>query len=574
MNASRSKSQSGAPTIQWLGALFCLLATSCGKAEELPLSGVLITIDTTNTACLDIYGTDRGLTPYLMALSKESVVYDRAHTVAPITLPAHSSMMTGLYPLRHGVRENGLMELSGDAETLAEYALEAGFETAAFVSALVLSEFYGIGQGFEAFDEPALQPSKGMQGLSKRSAVITTDNAIAWLAERDEDRPFFLWVHYFDPHQPYDPPKKFVEKANGSLYRAEVAAMDEQIGRLLEALGEEVGLDELTLAVVADHGESFGAHGEATHSVFCYEETMRVPFLLRFADGRRAGTRSDEIVSVVDLFPTFMSELGLGSASEVDGINLAIAPVPATRGVYLESYSGYINYGWSPLAGWLDAEGKYLHSSTREFYDLANDPGELSNLLADGEVDTASYTDSLEALSRLPRLTAGSGVTLSEEQIADLRALGYAGGGGSVQGLPDPLEPSDRPSPLDRTEQYGKFLRAMSMAKGGRNKIAIKLLNEILEENPANVFALETLGSAYMGEERFEEAIEAHERLLAMGEDRYLARITLGTAYENLGQLEMGLKHYRRAEELNSGNRGLTQAIKRIEAKIAAAAPR
>lgn len=551
-----------------LGCL-CLLA-ACSEPEELPLSGVLITIDTTNAAALDLYGVDRGLTPRLMDMSKECVVFDRAHTVAPMTLPAHVSMMTGLYPIRHGVRENGLMQLTGEAETLAEIASEAGFQTAAFISALVLSGFYGIDQGFDVFNEPPSVPTKGVPGHSKRTAENVTDAAIEWLRGRDEKRPFFLWIHYFDPHHPYDPPAEFIEKAKGNLYRAEVASMDHHIGRLFDELEARVGFDKLTMAIVADHGEAFGAHGEPSHSAFCYQATVHVPMLLRFADGRRAGTRSDEVVSVVDLFPTLLGELGLGPGPESDGLSLAQATVSDDRGVYVESYSGFLNYGWSPLAGWIDGRGKYLHSSKQEYYDLESDPGELTNLAPSGNVELERYTRALENIARLPRLASKSDVELSDDQIRQLRALGYAAAGDGGVALPDPLDPSERPAPVDRAEQYAKFVKGLGLAQSGRNKAAIKLLREVVAENPGNLYALETLGGALLADTRVEEAVEVFESLLTRGPDRYLTRISLGTAYENLGELQKGLEQYEVADRLQPGNPGLAKALERIKKKIAA----
>jgi arylsulfatase A-like enzyme len=543
---------------------------SCGEPEVPRLSGVLITLDTTNAPALDFYGEDRGLTPNLAALAMESVVFERAYTVAPLTLPAHVSMMTGLYPLRHGVRENGLMQLSPEAETLAERAREAGFETAAFVAAVVLSSPYGLDQGFELYDEPVALSNQPVPTMSERSSQVVTNAALAWLLARDQSRPFFLWVHYFDPHMPYGPPREFVERAKGNLYQAEVAAMDHDIGRLLDGLRTQLGLERVLVAVVADHGEALGRHGEPTHSAFCYQETIQVPLLLRFPDGRRSGTRSQEVVSVVDLFPTFLGELGLGAGVGLDGTSLALEPGSASRGVYVESYSGYLNYGWSPLAGWVDARGKYLHSSRPEFYDLEQDPHETRNLLEGSSVDVSPYREAIAELSRRPRLASSGGVQLTQEQLGQLHALGYAAAGEVSGALPDPLDPSDRPAPIDRTEQYVKFTRALGLAQAGRNERAITLLREVLAEEPGNVYALETLGAALLGELRFEEAAGTLEDLFALGSERYWARACLGSAYEQLGRFDEALAQFASAQRLRPGEASLEKAIERVRAKRAA----
>jgi len=543
---------------------------ACGDPEQLPPSGVLITLDTTNAPALDVYGPDRGLTPHLSALAAESVVFERAHTVAPMTLPAHASMLTGLYPLRHGVRDNGLMRLSGEARTLAESAQEAGFETAAFIAAIVLSSPYGLDQGFDVFDEPQVGANSAVPTMSERSSTAITDAALAWLEQRDRDRPFFLWVHYFDPHHPYEPQKEFVELAKGNAYHAEVAAMDADIGRLLEALEAQVGYEELMIAVVADHGESFGRHGELTHSAFCYQATIQVPFFLRFPDGRRGGTRTQEVVSVVDLFPTFLEEMQLGAEEGIDGITLASGTVAPDRGVYVESYSGYLNYGWSQLAGWVDANGKYLHSSKPEFYG-PGDAEEKNNLMGrPGGADVAPYLDSLEHLSKLPRLGPGGGLSLSAEQRASLQALGYAAAGDMEQELPDPLDEVDRPAPAERAAQYRKFTKALGLAQAGRNAPAIKLLREVLAENPGNVYALETLGGSLLAEKRYEETVEALEALAATGSERYWARACLGTAYEQLGKYDEALLSFEVAKHLRPEEPTVQQAIERVKAKLGA----
>ena len=553
--------------------LLAALAGCGGSAEErdeaLPLSGVLITLDTTNAGALDIYGKDHDLTPNLEALAAESVVFDRAYSVAPITLPSHTSMLTGLYPLRHGVRENGMMKLSQEAETLAERAQEAGFATAAFVSASVLLNDYGLDQGFDVYDQPARESRMSTVAISENSSAQVTDKALAWLKRRDAQRPFFLWVHYFDPHMPYTPPPELVAKAGGNLYRAEIAGMDRDIGRLVDGLAAEVGLDALTLAVVADHGEAFQSHGEPTHSLFCYDATIQVPFLVRFPDGRRAGTRSAEVVSVVDVFPTFLDELGLAPAADVDGLSLAGAELPADRGVYMESYSGYLTYGWSPIAGWTDAGGKYLHSSAPEFYDLARDPKESNNLFGRGAFDASPYLRAIEALARRPRLATGGDVELSAERIRELNALGYAAAGHASKAMPEPLEPTGLPAPTEKVELYAKSAFATGVVGAGQYEEAIPLLREILVESPNDINALENLGFSLVSTGRYEEAIEPLRKALARGAEHHLTLVSLGLSYEQTGQLDKSLVAYQRAERLLPGGRGIAEAIARVEARLA-----
>jgi choline-sulfatase len=522
-----------------------LALAACSGGDPRPPSAVLITLDTTNAQALDAYGADRGITPALFELSKECVVFERAYTTAPITLPAHSSMMTGLYPLRHGVRDNGLTELSSEATTLAELASEAGFETAAFIAARVLSKSFGLGQGFDVYDQPSMNSSpKVVRHIQERKAPDVTAKAVEWLRGRDKERPFFLWVHYFDPHVPYEPPPQHLEQAGGRKYLGEVAAMDEAIGGLLDALREEVGLDEIMLGVVADHGEALHRHGEPTHCAFIYDDTVHVPFMLRFPDARRAGERSRDVVSVVDILPTFAVELGLAAPDGLDGLSLSTGLLPRERGVYVESYTGYINFGWSPLAGWVDSRGKYLHSSKPEFYDLAADPRETLNLIDQRPQEAERYRDAIADLSQRPRLERGAGVDMSDELIREMRALGYAAVGDSSTDFIDPLDPCDRPSPAERVEPYNAFTSALHMAYTGGGDEAIRLLQGVIAENPGNLYAQETLGGLLIEAKRFDEALVLFEGLIAQGVERFAFRASAGWIYQNAGNLEKAVEHY------------------------------
>ena len=547
-----------------LALVLGLAAMQAGCSETVPprLSGVLITIDTTNPGALDVYQADRGVTPELARLAQQSVVHDRAHTVAPITLPAHISMMTGLYPLRHGVRDNGWARLSEEAVTLAERAHDEGFRTGAFVSAVVLGAPYGLDQGFDVYSAPE-EGGSSLSSIGERSAAEVTEAALSWLEEVERDRPLFLWVHYFDPHMPYSPPERFLEQAGGNPYLAEVATMDHEIGRLVDVLDDRLGAEGYLLAVAADHGESFGRHGEPTHSAFAYQATVKVPLLVRYPDGRGAGTRSDLLVSVVDLYPTFLEELELGPVGEVDGLGLERGD--AGRGVYVESYSGYLNYGWSPLAGWIQGDLKYLHSSDPELYDLAEDPEESLELLAAGRPSPEGHRQALGELEALPRLRSGA-LELDEARLAELRALGYAASGGAVRELPLPLEPSERPAPRSRAAQVEQFARAIGLAQAGRTTQAIAVLEAILGENPSNVFAAETLASCLFQEQRFDEVVALLEPLVP--EDRYGTHSYLAASLENLGRLEPALVHYRAAQRLRPTEPTLAEAIQRVERRL------
>lgn len=274
------------PRSLWLG--LGLLASGCsgGGAHSV----LLITLDTTRADALGAYGRLPSVTPHLDRLAAEGVVYEHAYTVAPLTLPAHASMLTGLYPPRHGVRDNGVAGLAQSAVTLAERARAAGFQTAAFLGAVVLDQGFGLEQGFERYDTPARSFYGGpSMGYAERPAAEVAGLVASWLAERDKDRPFLLWAHLWDAHAPYEPPEALRQRAGGDAYLGEVAACDVAVGRLCAALAAE-GLEDSTLiVVVGDHGESFSEHDEISHGPYVWNTTLQVPLLLRLPDGDKAG---------------------------------------------------------------------------------------------------------------------------------------------------------------------------------------------------------------------------------------------------------------------------------------------
>ena len=297
-------------------ALLALVCAACGgegdsagtsrARGEHARSVVLVTLDTTRADALSSYGGTEGLTPHLDALAEESLVFDRAYTVVPLTLPSHASMLTGLIPPRHGLRVNGASRLPEEAVTFAEVARAGGMETAAFVSAVVLDAAFGLAQGFEEYDAPSHSLVQADSHYADRTGTEVVDRASAWLSARDPGTRFFLWVHLWDPHGPWDPPPELRARAphDETGYLGDVALADQAFGRLMETLRTTGHADEAMVVVVADHGEAFWEHGEYSHGALLFEPTMRVPLIVRFHDGHRAGERSDAIASVVDLFPT------------------------------------------------------------------------------------------------------------------------------------------------------------------------------------------------------------------------------------------------------------------------------
>ena len=530
-----------------LPALLGVAACSGSEEEALARSIVLITLDTTRADALGCYGGRPETSPNLDALAAESLRYNWARTVTPLTLPAHTSMFTGYYPLRHGVRGNGPLVVPQSAETLAERARWAGYETAGFVGALALDEAFGIRQGFRVWQQPEAPIGRTAGDIPERSASDVVASAVHFLGRRNPTRPFFLWVHLFDPHAPYEPPPEFYDRPDP--YLAEIAGMDQAIGRLLDALGESGVLDGSLIAVVGDHGEGRGDHGEATHGYHCYDSTMRVPFLLHYPDGWRAGEASDEIVSVADVFPTLLEFMGKPVPKGLDGVSLLRRSVPEGRGVYFESYHGWQSFGWSPITGWADAEGKYLHDTEPRFFQPQLDANETADLI-DEDVGTKRYVQAIGELDVLPKLENVNRFSVSDDVLASLAQLGYGEVGESPAEYPHPLENTGRPTARERQAEFEQFIRGTNLIATGDFRGAIPVLEAVCETNPWNIGAHDALAMALLRTRDYERTLAVLRHRLTLAPEKMATHRDLVICYEALGDARAAYDHSVRSLEL------------------------
>ena len=546
----RPRSPRGAPVRpRWIALALC--AASCGGAGPRPPNALLVTLDTTRADALGTYGAPAGTTPHLDALAAEGITFTAARTVAPLTLPAHASIMTGLYPPRHGLRDNELWALPAEAHTLAEAAAEAGFETAGFAAAAVLDRAFGLAQGFEVWGQPERARAVGEHG-AELPAELVAERALAWLAARDRRRPFLCWLHFYDAHLPLSAPEHFVRQARGNPYLAEVARADQALGRVLEALTRSGELERTVIAVVGDHGEANGEHGEGTHGNFVYDPTLRVPLIVRLPGAARAGTADGGVVSVVDLHATLAALLGLEIAPGLDGLDL-FAARPADRGVYFESYHGYLHSGWSPLAGWVEAQAKYVHSSSPQLFEPHLDPGEsVDRIAAAPAADLARWRARIAEVAARPALSVEQAG--AERELAEsIRALGYAEAT-ATSALPGPLEETDLPSPHARAGELERVARASDLARAGERARAAALFREVLAANPANGTARGGLAYALMEAGELEQAAAEFEILLATSPRSAANHAALGACLEGSGREEEALEHYRVAAEIDGGD--------------------
>jgi arylsulfatase A-like enzyme len=386
-----------------------------------PSGLVIITLDTTRADRLPAYGFSSVATPAIDSLTSRGVVFDDASSVAPLTLPAHTSLFTGLYPAAHGVRENGGRALDPSHTTLARLLHDRGFHTAAFVGSVVLAGDRGLSRGFDVYDDGR---GNGTPVPKRRAGSEVVDRARAWIDGLD-GKPFFLWVHLYDAHAPQSLPLE-LRRTYGDRYEGGIAYIDAQIGRLLDALARRHLQSTTVIVVAGDHGESLGEHGEKEHGIFLYESTLRVPLVV-CAPGVTA-RRVAGVTSLVDLFPTVLRLLGGAVPAAGDGVSL----MPALNGgrlperaVYAESlYAAH--FGWGPLRMIRDGQFKFIDAPTPELYDLERDPNERQNL-ADEHLATAAALrgELLRMTQHVPPDPDAFRLPLERQQA--LQALGYVG---------------------------------------------------------------------------------------------------------------------------------------------------
>jgi arylsulfatase A-like enzyme len=457
------------------------------------------------------------------------VLFENAATPVPITLPAHASLLTGLGPSGHGIRDNGLYRLPDDLPTLAEAFAEAGYATAGVVAAAVLDRQYGLDRGFARYDD---RVSGGGLTIAERNATEVTDAALS--AVREMGSPFFLFVHYFDPHAEYRPPPPLDASFRDRPYDGEIAYMDRELGRLragLEAMGRFEGA---VVAITADHGESLGEHGEPTHGVFLYESTIRIPMIL-LAPGRLpAGTRVETFAHLTDVFPTLLDLVGVPSPAEVHGRSL-LPFIDASDGaradgrwLSLESEFGYNAYGWAPLEGLTDGRLKWIGAPSPELYDLSADPGETRNL-EESRPDDADRLRRLRTASAQPDRRAdppgGASPSAEAERLDRLSGLGYV----AATARP-PADDRPLPDPKRVIGTLDLINHAREALAAGRYDEAVRVLQSVRDQSPDSLSALVLQGSALLQSARPGEALAPLRRAAELSPANADVRYNLGLA--------------------------------------------
>lgn len=489
------------------------------KASELAgCNLLLVTFDTTRADRIGCYGNERIRTFTLDRLASQGVLFSRVIAPTPTTLPSHTSIMTGLYPYHHGVRANGLYRLGDGYKTLAEILAENGYATGATVSASVLESQFGLAQGFGEYDDRMEEKEEGekeenpLPQVAERAADKTTERAEAWLRAHAPDK-FFLWVHFYDPHFPYEAP----DPGRAHPYDAEIEFADAHLGRLVQLL-DDLGLTDSTLVVVAgDHGEGLGQHDEWLHACLIYESTLHVPLIFRCGDRLGGGVHVDRLASLVDVMPTVLSMLGIDVPQGLDGVNLA-EPQSGRRSVFLETLQGLADHGWAALLGVITESTKYIHGPTSELYDLAKDPFEQRDLIAAQPQMAAEMKGRLETFfgDDLVQATAAAPThQLDPETLSKLTTLGYLKGVGG-----GPAAPADRPHPKEMIPLQAEVHLAAELEKKKGLDASIRRLEKLARRRPDFYSAHLELAAAYSKRGDLEQAEAELTRCMELHPER------------------------------------------------------
>ncbi|MGB5173373.1 MAG: sulfatase-like hydrolase/transferase, partial [Thermoanaerobaculia bacterium] len=520
-------------------------STADGELAIQEPSLLLVTVDTLRPDRLEPYGASDVETPTLARLAEGGVVFDRAYAVAPITLPSHASILTGLYPPQHGVRNNGINFLEEDLETLAETLQGEGFRTGAFVGAAVLGRRYGLGQGFEIYDDRigGEVGSTSRWGISDRPAVEVVRSAREWLDGIGPQERFFAWVHLFDPHAPYAPPSPFAERYATRPYDGEVAYIDAQIGWLLEhpRIGRHV-----LVTVVGDHGESLDEHGEGTHGILVYDSTLQIPWILDVPGGP-AGRREETPVSQIDILPTLLDFLGTDRRPEVQGRSLEPRIVAyeevSTDPLYAESYQAFSAYGWARLHTLLRWPWKLIQGTNPELYNLEQDPGETTNLASQQQALVDSLAAELDPFIG----ESQQQIALDDETAQALRSLGYM-----AATQPRSLDNHQRPDPRDMIGLHNELLAFFDRGPHSPSE-TIAELERALSLDPDNLTALRELPQALADADRYEEIEPVIRRILALDANPASILLLYATIEHQRSNLDRALKLTEEALELDPG---------------------
>jgi choline-sulfatase len=527
---------------------------------------ILISIDTLRSDHLSAYGYKGVATPAIDALRKDAILFEKAYSHYPLTLPSHTSLLSGLLPTHTGVRDNaGYTFDAAHHPYLPQLLKKAGYETGAAVSAFILRRATGLASGFDLYDDD-ISGGSGTDAtdadIAQRPGDVTARKALDWVKGRG-GKPFFLFLHLYEPHSPYEPPEPFASRYKSTPYDGEIATADSIVGTVLAALKEQGIYDRAVIVLLSDHGEGLGEHGEEQHGFFLYRETLQVPLLVKLPGGARAGTSVSSPAQLVDVVPTLLAVTGIEQPAGLDGQSLLSLPVsekPETPGsparrIYAETFFPRLHYGWSELASLMKGKLHYIHGPAPELFDLAADPGEKRNVL---EAERRAYAGLKQALDGYDRTLAAPSQE-DAETARKLAALGYAGNAhlsGSGP-LPDPR--TKRGVLLD-------LQKAKHLAAAGHDAEAAAVLRGVVRQEPGMVDAWAFLATCLARQEPPDPAatLAAYQKAFELsGGSPEIALSVAGELFK-LGRLDEAKAHAEMAVASNSDPAGAYEVLASI----------
>ena len=534
-----------------------------------PVNVILITLDTTRADRMGFLNAEReALTPNLNSLARQSAVFTRAYSQVPLTTPSHATILTGTYPQFHHVSDLGFA-LAADLPYLPAILREHGYRTAAFVGSQILDPkgagAPGFDRGFDTYDAPFHMRAPGedrYQSVERRGTKVV-DGALAWL-NQPQRGPFFLWLHFYDPHDPYDPPPPFNTRFANFPYDGEIAYTDSVIGKLLTALRSRGLYDESLIVVVADHGEAFGEHGERSHGLFLYDETLHVPLLMKLPGSGSIHPRIGSRVGLVDIAPTLLHEMGISAPAAMQGKSLlALIKASASRNAktaqsdvqdrpqYAETDYPYRAFGWSSLRAWRAGKFLYIDSPKAELYDQPRDPGATQNMVSSAPSVAATMSAQLAEFRRKTGRSGGAEAALTAHQVQQLQALGYVTSG-STQ--PEDQEKQPRPDPKDKVEIANLLHEALLDEEEEQYREAIPLFEQILKADPNVALANLQLGRAWNRVDEYAKAIPWLRKAVELTPQSAEAHYELAAALQETGDLKGSVEHFEAAAAQDSSS--------------------
>ena len=545
-----------------LAAFFLVRSGRAQAAASRQPDVILLTIDTLRADHLGCYGDRKAQTPNLDAFAAVADRFTHAYTPVPITLPAHTSIMTGRYPMATGMHDFSGNKLSPDAATLAQTLRSQGYRTAAFVSAAVLDSRFGLDSGFDTyydhFDFSRLDESS--LDLIERPGDQTMNLALTWLDQQTgpvgSRQPFFLWIHLYDPHYPYTTPEPYASRYRDHPYDGEIAFADAQAGRLFAEVKARGVFDKAVIAVAGDHGEGLGEHKEKNHGFFIYNSTLHVPLIVRIPGIAPRAVQSD--ASLIDIMPTVLDALKVAVPATVQGRSLLDVmqgrPEPAPhRDLYAETDLPLLHFRWGNLRAILEQNLKYIDAPTPELYDTRADPGELKNLA--NERTSVAHELRARLVSLIARETPGSGDTAQQVLtdpvlLARLRSLGYVATGSNF------VDPQGKalPDPKDRIQVYQLFSDAMSEGQRGQYQESLQKLNETENTEPHSLPIQYLMALDYYRLKDYPHAAARFKSAIELDPKFALATYYLGLTESQMGDADAAVESLRHSLELDPTN--------------------